>query len=263
MTDFVTQPTPPTPEEVRLERQESLKLSLPHGVGVVGCGGVGSWIAYFLALAGVPKLWLFDSDKVSENNLNRLMLPPSAVGKPKSEAIAEAIGLIRPSCSCIPVANFDKMLADIINLKREILAIACSTDTLASRKVVYDWAREWDRIYVEASAEGDDGSIAFCPADFATEDETKPGYASVPVWVGPCVAAAQMACTFILRPSFNRDDVYRLSFVHETNHLTLFRQLNQETTLDDILNSASQARYRIQNAARIPTNAPDQTEEEP
>ena len=34
-----------------MQRQQALNLQLPNEVAVVGCGGVGSWTAYLLAMA--------------------------------------------------------------------------------------------------------------------------------------------------------------------------------------------------------------------
>src|SRR5208283_240197 len=113
MTDFIAQPLTPAEnaEAARLARQESLNLRLPRGVLVVGCGGVGSWIAYFLALAGCRNLWLFDGDLVSDHNRNRLLVPPSAIGKPKSEAVADTIRLFRPDAHLISLGAFSPELA--------------------------------------------------------------------------------------------------------------------------------------------------------
>jgi hypothetical protein len=187
--------TPPAPE---LLRQQPLNLSIPKGVALVGCGGVGSWIAYFLALAGVRNLWLFDHDTVSEHNLNRLLLPPSAIGRSKSQALAEMIALIRPNDDTIPLSEFTPDLANLIKLHKEIDWIIPSTDTHASRLLVHQWAKDHKLCYLEAAAEGEIGSIADAPAEWVTDAEASPGYASVPVWVGPCVSAAMMTCAHIL-----------------------------------------------------------------
>ena len=192
----MTTPNVPTPNV--LERQQPLKLSLPRGVAIIGCGGVGSWIAYFLALAGVDNLWLFDPDTVSTHNLNRLPLPPSAVGKSKSEALATTILMHRPDSDAIALAAFSPTTADALKLADEITWLVCATDTWSSRKAAYEWSTNHNIFYIEAAAEGEIGSIADAPATFAAPEEAQPGYASVPVWVGPCTMAASLACAHIL-----------------------------------------------------------------
>lgn len=242
MSDF--QAVPMTPQQqaeaTRLQRQESLALTVPRGVAVIGCGGVGSWIAYFLALAGAKSLWLFDPDKVSANNLNRFLLPPSAIDKYKSDALAEAIAPIRPDCRVVALGAFTKELANSSHLQNECDWAVVSTDTLASRRLVYEWAERsyYEELnegnyvrYIEAAAEGEFGSITDSPADFSTPDEVRPGYASVPVWVGPCVQAAAMACTYVLHPEAyrnrGRDFNFRLGLDKDEGRVILTPPLEQ------------------------------------
>jgi molybdopterin/thiamine biosynthesis adenylyltransferase len=223
MPDFATTPLTPAQaaEHARLERQQPLSLTLPTGVAIIGCGGVGSWIAYFLALAGCPNLWLFDPDTVSDHNLNRLLLPPSAVGKHKANALADAITSFRPTARLVPMGSFTAELADTIHLSREVGWCAVSTDTLKSRQLIYHWCTNHDSVsYIEAAAEGDTGSIAGSPAEFATPDESTPGYASVPVWVGPCVNAAAMCAAFILHDCNPHSDlVHRFGYSSDASRM--------------------------------------------
>ena len=71
------------------EKLECLKAS--H-VLVVGLGGVGAYAAEMLCRAGVGKLTLIDSDKVSRSNKNRQLLAlDSTEGKLKTEVLAERL----------------------------------------------------------------------------------------------------------------------------------------------------------------------------
>lgn len=70
----------------REEMQERLNSS--HAM-IVGLGGVGTWVAYGLALAGVGTLTLIDPDIIEEGNLNRQCLfTNSDIGMPKAETVA-------------------------------------------------------------------------------------------------------------------------------------------------------------------------------
>jgi len=235
MTDFEVPPNP------TLARQAPLDLDLPkRGVAVVGCGGVGSWIAYFLALAGVTNLWLFDSDVVSDHNLNRLPLPHEAIGQPKTKTLSEAITKLRPDCHAIAMGAFSPTIADGLNLWDEVDWLACSTDTIASRRMCAAWCRDCQtkegRIavwYIEAAAEGEFGSIAGLPGEWETEDEAKPGYASVPVWVGPCVGAAMMAVAHIIHNTPPSDDHQsRLGWDPETYRMSFFDRRSRDTAAE-------------------------------
>jgi hypothetical protein len=181
-------------------------------VAIVGCGGVGSWVAQFLALAGCPEIWIFDGDILEIHNLNRIPLPKSAVGQSKAAAMAEAIRTLRPDCSVISGGRFGPKLAEQLWGSAVPQWIICTTDTHHSREMVYKWAGDHGVNYIEAAAEGDQGSTTGEPADFATVDETNPGYASVPVWVGPAVMSASIAVAHVLRNHPMGERVIRLGF---------------------------------------------------
>lgn len=207
-------PTPaPAAADETLNRQAPLGLKIPKGVAIVGCGGVGSWIAYFLALAGVRPLWLFDPDTVEIHNLNRLPLAHTDIGHNKSQALAAMLrSRIGDDTVAIPMAAFTEDLANSISLGREVKYLVCSTDTLASRQLCYDWCQHSFVQYTEAAAEGEIGSITDAPADFSTPADAAPGYASVPVWIGPAACAAVMTCAYILHGSLPRSSVLRMGW---------------------------------------------------
>ena len=74
---------------------------------VLGLGGVGGYVAEFLARAGVGKLTLVDGDTVAVSNLNR-QLPAltTTLGKPKAEVVAERCRLINPAGEFVSVPRF-------------------------------------------------------------------------------------------------------------------------------------------------------------
>jgi ThiF family len=193
------------------DRQLPLRLSIPECVTIVGCGGVGSWAALFLALAGVPQLILWDEDVLAEHNFNRFPCGPAAVGCLKVDAMRLHIEQVKPGCDVIARAeNWSK--ANQSNSPIIPGWILVTTDTWASRKEVYEWVQCFNEgrdirdngrtytgvSYIEASAEGEFGGAAGRPALFASELEENAGYASVPVWVGPAVIGAYLAVAYIL-----------------------------------------------------------------
>lgn len=64
---------------------------------IVGCGGVGFWLALFLAMQGQRNMMtLIDGDKLEPTNLNRIPCPPSWVGINKAIALRRVIKNLRP-----------------------------------------------------------------------------------------------------------------------------------------------------------------------
>lgn len=57
---------------------------------IIGCGGVGSWLAPALALLTSPgNITLVDMDILEEKNLDRQLFKPEDIGRSKAEALAE------------------------------------------------------------------------------------------------------------------------------------------------------------------------------
>lgn len=78
-----------------LSRQRPLKLNVPKHVAVIGCSGVGWYVAKLLALAGVQQFDLYDGDYFDIINLNRVDLEPSKAKAFKTKALLEELKRIR------------------------------------------------------------------------------------------------------------------------------------------------------------------------
>lgn len=63
---------------------------------IVGCGGVGFWLATILAMQGQENFVLIDGQAIERTNLNRLPVPPSWVGINKAIALRRVIRTMRP-----------------------------------------------------------------------------------------------------------------------------------------------------------------------
>jgi len=87
------------------DRQKPLDVEAPESVTVIGVGGVGSWVALDLALAGVEKIYLVDFDEIERHNLNRTPFKESQIGKDKIQALTELIAERRMDAEVIPLDN--------------------------------------------------------------------------------------------------------------------------------------------------------------
>jgi len=216
----------------QLERQRTLDLHIPQSVAIIGCGGVGAWVAVFLALAGVHTLYLWDGDEVSETNLNRLPLGPYYLNQNKALSLKHHLNQLCPSCDIIAMAeNWSPASQADFPVPAWIVA---ATDSWRSRVMIHEWSQQVNHgelevvsasghiNYIECSAEGEYGGCTESPAMFTTDLEDHPGYASVPVHVGPAVSSAVMvtynilhsiAGTYNLRFGWNSDS-HRLELQH-------------------------------------------------
>ena len=81
--------------------QEKLKNSR---VTVIGCGGLGSPVLTYLAMAGVGHLRLIDCDVVSETNLNRqFFYEETDIDEVKCEKAAEFLQKRNPQITVEPI----------------------------------------------------------------------------------------------------------------------------------------------------------------
>jgi molybdopterin/thiamine biosynthesis adenylyltransferase/rhodanese-related sulfurtransferase len=94
------------------------RLEAAH-VTIVGAGGLGSPIAYYLGAAGVGTLTIADDDTVDRSNLQRQILHTDAgVGQPKVESARMAIGAlnprvrVRPFAERVTAANVERLIGD-------------------------------------------------------------------------------------------------------------------------------------------------------
>lgn len=116
-------------------------------IAVIGCGGLGSWIALGLARTGVRELTLIDPDRFDRTNAPRQLVYSADLGQPKAHAVTRNViahmtnagrvrGLARaldkvpdslePSVSAIVVGvdnNGARLAASSIGLRRRIPVI--------------------------------------------------------------------------------------------------------------------------------------------
>jgi len=121
--------------EVGGKGQEKL---LKAKVLIIGCGGLGSPAAYYLAAAGVGKIGLVDSDKVELNNLQRQILHFSKdVGKVKTESAKEKLQMLN---SDVEITTHPLRLTseNILEIVKNYDIIIDGSDNFPTRYLVND-----------------------------------------------------------------------------------------------------------------------------
>lgn len=131
---------------IRYSRHINLKevgaagqLSLLNAkVLIVGTGGLGSPVAYYLAAAGVGQIGIVDSDAVDLSNLNRQILYGQAdVGRLKVEQAKKRLEAINPDVKVIPYPKrFETDNAE--DICREYDAVVDCLDNFTTRFVLND-----------------------------------------------------------------------------------------------------------------------------
>jgi len=131
--------------EIGLKGQKKLKRS---SVLIVGCGGLGSPIALYLASSGIGHIGLVDYDLVELSNLHRQPIYRNEdIGKPKVILARERLLSINPE---IQVDTYNKLFtsqnADKIAQSYDI--IIDGTDNIPTRYLINDLCVFTDKPYV-------------------------------------------------------------------------------------------------------------------
>lgn len=109
---------------------------LNSSVLVVGAGGIGSPVAYYLGAAGIGKIGLVDGDVVDYSNLQRQILHATAdLGRPKVESAKDKLEAINPD---IEVITYKELLTpeNAVELIQQYDLVVDATDNLTSRYVI-------------------------------------------------------------------------------------------------------------------------------
>ena len=174
-----------------LNRQKDLKLREIESVAIIGVGGVGSWVAGFLALSGVTKIAIIDNDVVEATNLNRTFftLQDAQDARPKVQAVAEWI-MARRECDITPVkSDYEKLPLSFFD---DYGLIVDCRDT--SKPLPVELAA---KMLITGGYNGMQMSMHINPTD-SIMGQSPTGYTITPSWIIPPVVIASLICTYIL-----------------------------------------------------------------
>ncbi len=171
-------------------RQEPLNLKQVKSAIVVGLGGTGSWVAFYLADSGCPELHLMDGDKLEVVNFNRLYIPIQGnLGRQKTEAIGEYLKLLRPDCS---IQTYGKATQfSLLEVAGGDTIFDC-TDSEAVQQMLYKWAKDNNRRYIRSGYDGTHITVVDRVPSWSVGEKAT-GYEIRPSWVVPASISAAFA----------------------------------------------------------------------
>lgn len=173
------------------DRQETLSLNKDISISVIGCGGVGYWVAKFAAMSGIENIYLYDFDVIEEHNLNRLDLPISAVGKNKASVVKNMINFLRPNANVFAIPfKFKK------ELFRQTDWIIDCTDKSEVQMLNQGIANQFGVKYMKVGYNGEHITLSDVVAEWG---ESTNGYTIVPSWVVPASIVAALAVGKIMK----------------------------------------------------------------
>lgn len=173
------------------DRQKTLKLKTNISLTIIGCGGVGFWVAKFAAMTGIEKFYLFDDDVIEIHNLNRLDLGTNFLGKNKADAVKRVIEYLRPDATSY---SYPYKFSENFPVDSDWL-VDC-TDNFKSQETNEIIAKGKGIKYVKAGYDGMSISINDTVAQWG---ETEDGYRVVPSFVVPAVIVAALTVAKIVK----------------------------------------------------------------
>lgn len=121
--------------EVGGEGQQKI---LEGKVLIIGTGGLGSPVAFYLAAAGVGTLGIIDDDVVDLSNLQRQILHSTKdIGRPKVESAREKLVALNPDCKVV-VYKERLMAHNIMEIIKDYDVVVDGTDNFSTRFVTND-----------------------------------------------------------------------------------------------------------------------------
>uniref|UniRef100_UPI00358F87FD adenylyltransferase and sulfurtransferase MOCS3 isoform X2 n=1 Tax=Myxine glutinosa TaxID=7769 RepID=UPI00358F87FD len=105
---------------------------------VVGCGGLGSPLAQYVAAAGIGRLGLVDHDAVEVNNLHRQVLHSERrLGWSKARSAAHTVQQLNSDVDCIPY-HLELCASNAVELIKQYNIVADCSDNVPTRYLVSD-----------------------------------------------------------------------------------------------------------------------------
>lgn len=133
----------------------NLELLAKKSVLILGCGGVGGYVADALARSGIGQIIIVDYDVVEESNINRQIIAlSSTIGKYKVDVLEDRIKDINQDCKVIKVKSFidnDNYL-DLFQYKVDFFVDCC--DTMLVKKLVMKESLKRSILFISSMGTG-------------------------------------------------------------------------------------------------------------
>jgi len=140
--------------------KENQQKLLQSTIVIIGCGGLGSVAAVYLAASGVGNIYLIDFDVVDVSNLHRqVFYKTDDIGKSKAEVLAKHIREISPFVH-VTTSNQPITKANIFDQIDDYDVVVDCTDSLPTKYLLNDYCVITDHILVYGSLYKNDGYVA-------------------------------------------------------------------------------------------------------
>lgn len=234
-------------------RQETIELNTFKHVIILGVGGIGSWVAFTMALTGQCKnMYLVDPDIVESSNLNRTPFRLADIGQPKVAALKYLIIERRAVDVTIyhkktDAALLNSMLAETNSfdymsrgaMRSDTVIIDCRDDALTD---FYSMPVKYYKIGYDGLSITIDGN----PRNTAVWGQADT-YRFTPSFICPSQLAANLVVTDILTNKLNAEEEAQLEpdTITNNNAFDNYGRINKSVTFD--VSQILETLYRNEN----------------
>lgn len=199
---------------------EEVQASLQRKkIVIIGCGGLGSSLAYALGSSGIGEIHLVDFDTVSVHNIHRqIAFKLGDEGKSKADIVKESI---ESRCPFVKVFSHSGRLEDFTCKDIAVDLIIDATDNLPTRALIDAYAKRVNTPWIYGSVEAFNGQVCFFEKSgfgaFKVSDK-KPAGIAAPIVMHIASLQANLALRYLAGMSVKKDLLYYL-FINEEGEL--------------------------------------------
>ena len=188
---------------------------------IIGCGGLGSSLAYALGSSGIGEIHLVDFDTVSLHNIHRqIAFKMGDEGKYKAEVVKRSI---EERCLYVKVFAHVGALEAFTCKNIGVDLIIDATDNFPTRSLIDAYAKEVKTPWLYGSVEAFHGQVCLFEQSsfkaFAISNKTPAGIAA-PIVMHIASLQANLALRYLAGLSVKKDWLYYLYFNDEGELMT-------------------------------------------
>ena len=204
------------PRQIQLWGEATQEKLQRKKIVLIGCGGLGSSLAYALGSSGIGEIHLVDFDEVGTHNIHRqIAFKLGDEGKFKADVVKKSI---EERCPFVKVTAHIGRLEDFTYKNITVDHIIDATDNLPSRAAIDAYAKSVNTPWLYGSVEAFNGQVCFFEQSsfkaFVISTKTPAGIAA-PIVMHIASLQANLALRYLAGLSVKKDWLYYLYFNDE------------------------------------------------
>jgi molybdopterin/thiamine biosynthesis adenylyltransferase len=208
--------------QVQLWGEETQRSLQDKKVVIIGCGGLGSSLAFALGSSGIGEIHIVDFDEVSVHNIHRqIAFRVGDEGGSKAEITA---GVMRGRCPYVKVVAHNCDFNEFASKGIDVDLIVDATDNLPTRSRIDEYAKSVDKPWVYGSVEAFNGQVCFFDRasfnDVFKITQKGPEGIAAPIVMHIASLQANLALRYLTGLSVKKDYLYYLYFSDEGELVT-------------------------------------------